>query len=109
MRLVDRRRSFARNASARRFRPGGLAWPAASDSGGAGQTVSRCVSLGLAGALVGALVYALFKFFDMVRARHMDPRDLWFVPAIIVAVILVVFFRVVRPLLREILTKTSPK
>jgi len=110
MRLGDRRRSFPGDAAERRLRAGGAAWPPASDSRGrAGQTVGRCVSLGLAGALVGALLYALFKFFDMVRAIRMDPRDLWFVPVVIVAVILLVIFRVVRPLLREILTKSSPR
>jgi len=75
----------------------------------AGRTAGRLVSLGLAGALVGALLYALFKFFSMVRAIRMDVRQLWFVPVVIVAVTLVVIFRVVRPLLREILTKSYPK
>jgi hypothetical protein len=71
--------------------------------------VSRCVSLGLALVLVAALAYALFKFFEMLRVRHMDFRALWFVPAGMAVVILVVLIRVVRPLLREILSKTSPK
>ena len=110
MRLGHRRRSFPGSAAGHRLRSGGAAWPSVSDeSDRVGRTVGRCVSLGLAGALVGALVYALFKFFGMVRAIHMNPRDLWFVPVVMVAVILLVVFRVVRPLLREILSKASPK
>jgi len=89
---------------------GAAAWPGVpASSGRRAQTVSRSLSLGLACVLVAALSYALFKFFGMLRARQMGVRDLWFVPVIIGAVILWVVFRVVRPLLREILTKTSPK
>ena len=109
MRLEDRRRSFPR-PSARRGPGGAAAWPGLAESRRRrAQTASKSVSLGLAVVLVVALVYALFKFFGMLRVRHIGLGDLWFVPAAMVAVILVVLLRVVRPLSREILTKSSPK
>jgi len=109
MTFGDRRGRMRRGPAGHRLRPGGAVWPTASESRGrTGQTVGRCVSLVLAVVLVGALLYALLKFFHMVRALRMDPRQLWFVPVLIVAVILLVVFRVVRPLLRQILTKSYP-
>ena len=111
MRVRDRRQRFPRPSVApRRWSTRLALWP--RDFGAQdrkGLMVSRCVSLGLALVLVAALAYALFKFFEMLRVRHMDFRALWFVPAGMAVVILVVLIRVVRPLLREILSKTSPK
>ncbi len=110
MGLGDRRRRFPGRGARRRPRARGTAWPPMS----AGRDrvdakVGRCVSLGLAAVLVVALLYALVKFFEMVRAIRIDARQLWFVPAVIVAVVVVVLLRVVRPLLRDVLGKTSPK
>ena len=111
MTLGDSRRRFPRPPAGRRRRLGGAAaWPGVpAGSSRRAQTVGGVLSLSLACVLVAALAYALYKFFGMVSARQMDVRDLWFVPVIMGAVILWIAFRVIRPLLREILTKTSPK
>ena len=110
MRFADRRRSFPGRAGGRGLRPFGTGWPPRGDGqSGSGQIAGRCVSLALATGLVGALLYALLKFFEMAHAVRTDARDLWFVPVVISAVLLLVVFRVVRPLLREILKKTSRK
>ncbi|MBN1503739.1 MAG: hypothetical protein JW952_01610 [Candidatus Eisenbacteria bacterium] len=103
-------RSFPGPSALRRARQPRTAWPRLPETAGGGaQAVSRGLSLGLACGVVAGLVYALLKFFGMMRTKHLDVRDLWFVPAVMLAVMLVLLVRVVRPLLKEILTKPPRK
>jgi hypothetical protein len=55
---------------------------------------------------MGMLVYALFKFFEMVRLRGLELWPLAFVPAAMVAVLLVLL-RVARGLVKEIRAQSS--
>jgi hypothetical protein len=107
MRVGHGRRGLPGAPAGRRRQFGAGEWPGPSESGRRAQTASKSVSLGLAVALVAALGYALVEFFRMLRVSRIDLSDLWFVPVAMIAVMLVVLLRVVRPLLRGILTKAS--
>jgi hypothetical protein len=94
-----------------RGRPRGLVlWPRAEGTESRREVVvSKCLSLGLAVAVVAAMGYALFKFFGMLHSKQIGIGSLWFVPASMAVVIAVLLVRVVRPLLREIISKGTPR
>ena len=63
--------------------------------------ISKTTSLAVTIVLMGMLVYALFKFAEMIRMRGLDLWPLAFVPAAII-IVLLVLLRVARSLVREI-------
>ncbi len=68
--------------------------------------VSKSISLSVTLLLMGMLVYAFVKFFEMIRLRGLDLWPLVFVPIAIVVVFLVLL-RVARSLIREIRARSS--
>ena len=100
--LDSRRRGRGRSVSLR-ARPR-LEWGAGSGehlSGGREYQASRFVLLALVVFLAGMVLYALVKFFHMVRVRGLDLREIFFVPVGLV-IILLVLVGVTRRLLRAI-------
>ncbi|MCX5799848.1 MAG: hypothetical protein NTX17_00410 [Candidatus Eisenbacteria bacterium] len=97
-----RRRGHGRSVSLR-------ARPRAESGTGSGERLSgsreylasRLVLLALVVFLAGMVLYALAKFFHMVRVRGLDLREIFFVPVGLV-IILLVLGGVTRRLLRAI-------
>jgi len=62
---------------------------------------SKSVLLAVLALLIGMLLYGLIRFFQMVYARGLDIRRIFFVPAGMI-IVLFVLLRVARRLVREI-------
>jgi hypothetical protein len=68
--------------------------------------VSKSISLTVILFLMGMLVYAIVKFFEMIRLRGLDLWPLAFVP-IAIGIILLLLLRVASSLIREMRVRSS--
>lgn len=107
MMLKERRRPFAKRSITGRSRGRSFGrLRITSHRSEHAARVSKAVSLTVTLFLMGMLIYALVKFFEMVGLRGLDLWPLVFVPAAIV-IVLLVLLRVTRSLIREIRARSS--
>lgn len=108
--MTDRRSRFSRNLKAARRRTRLYGPFQVGDFHSNREVlVSKSLALAVAIVLVTGLTYALFKFFQMVRLRHLEVGSLWFVPAAIAVAVTILLVKVVRPLVKEIRSRHSSK